>query len=82
MCFPFLGLLLEHILTLWTEDVVPKAEILVKHHGSFRNPLVAILALLFLRTMHFCVVVERHWILLGATLLLLGIERKREIVRP
>ena len=56
---PFLGSHLEDIVAMGTENVVSQAEVFVKHHGSFWYPLLAVLALFFVRTMHIRVFIER-----------------------
>jgi hypothetical protein len=62
MVRPLFGLLLEDVLTVWAKDIVAEAEVLVQHHGSFGDPLVAIFALLLVWTMHFGVFFQSHWI--------------------
>ena len=48
MILKFLRALLEDLTTaLWTEDIIPEAEIFVEEEGGFEDPLVAVLALDF-----------------------------------
>lgn len=51
MRLPFRRGLFEDLGAVRAEDVISEAEVLVQHHCSFGNPLVAVITLLFVSTM-------------------------------